>query len=248
MARLRSLTRPGFDPKTFLKNTTAAEIACLVALALVIVASFVIYSFAILPDQVRYVQLSSEVETNRTKIEELQKEIQNPDDIRIAFEQVKESLDQFRGEYLKPRSAGRIEIIKSIDEGCRATGTRLASAVTFATSTEDDTGDETRNVRKEEGKQLADVTLFPSIDVQYSITGSYKQLREFLAKFEGHRQFVVIQSVSLASAEDAENGGGGRGRTGDLTLDITAKAFFQPGPQAPQPVETAALKAGGSGQ
>ena len=70
-ARLRSLARPGFEVRSFLREITAVEIAAMLGLIVLLGAVFFIYFRWILPDQVTRLTLSNKVAENSTKIDEL---------------------------------------------------------------------------------------------------------------------------------------------------------------------------------
>jgi hypothetical protein len=235
LARLNALSRPRrFEPRTFVKSVTPVEIASLVLLVMLVAGVFVIYSFWILPDQVRYVQLSNEVADNQAKIDKLQQQVIDPTSIASEFQEVRDSLDAFRGATLRPHDEGRLQILNAIERVTRETGVQLAGTVEFrASAAEVVTGKEKH---KKADKADHTVKSFPSMQVQMSISGSYAQLRSFISRFEGGGQFVIIDSVGLSSAEEA--GGklaGGRAGAGfggpsggPITLTIAMTAYFQP--------------------
>jgi hypothetical protein len=244
LARLRALSRSGLDPRALLKSVTPVEISALVLLVLIVAGALVVYSFEILPDQVRYVQLSNEVSANRAKIDELQGKIVDPRSLTSQFRAVQDSLDSFRGSMLKPRRAGQLEILDAIDRATRETGVQLASSVAFKTDDlADDSTDKKKSRRRKDNKSGKEIQSYPSLGMHFSISGSYAQLRSFISRFEGSGQFVVINSIALGTEGPKggeESAGGGRAParraptpaggepTGPLTLEITMTAYFQP--------------------
>lgn len=234
-ARLRSLARSSFDTRIFLRNITAVEIAAIVGLLGLISAAFVIYFAWILPDQVRSLQLSNEVANNRTNIESLTAQAGDPASLTVAYQQVHESLDAFRGQMLQPRTAGRLQIINLVNDLTRNTGVSLDGPISFQAENlevEQDEGTSERKTRVEEDE----IRTYPSLGMAMSISGSYSEIRSFLAKFESSRQFAIIDSVSISSQDDDEGEGARAGRRGDagrsdsaeITLEITMTAYFQP--------------------
>lgn len=238
--RLRALSRDGVSPKTLIKSVTPFEIAALVVLVLLIVGTFVVYSFWILPDQVNYVRISNQVSANQTKIQELQQTIVDPTTLTSHFQEVRDSLDQFRGATLKPRLAGRREILDAIDRSTRETGVALASSVAFETRVTDTTAEQKTHSKVRSTKATDDeVHSYPALQIKISVTGSYDQLRRFISRFEASGQFVVIDAVQLNVDETDNKGLRDRGRAaGAITLDLSMTAYFQPEPSEMASVAT----------
>jgi hypothetical protein len=237
LTRLRGLSRPGHDLKTFVTSVSPFEIAALVVLLLLVVSAFFVYISKILPDQVRYAQASSAVSENQTKIEELQQKIVDPSAITSQYKEVRDSLDSFRGSVLKPEPAGKLDILQAIDKSTRETGVHLAGPVQFRS---DDLSEANGDASRKKGKSKTGATerailSYPSLKVDMAVSGTYAQLRSFISRFEGGGQFVVINGVELESNDLEKGAAGGRGRivqplipTGPITLNITMTAYFQP--------------------
>jgi hypothetical protein len=205
-----------------------------VLLLILVAAAILIYTLAILPDQVTYVQLSNQKAANQAKIEDLQRQLVDPDEIAKHFQEIRGSLDQFRGAVLRPRDEGRIEILNAIDRATRETGARLTDTVKFTSEQAEQTESAERGgkkVRKSDENKA--VLSYPSLEMEISVAGSYNQVRSFISRFEGSNQFVVIDKVSLSKEDSEENLADGRGAPrsageGMIVLSITMTAFFQP--------------------
>jgi hypothetical protein len=202
-----------------------------VLLLILVAAAILIYTLAILPDQVTYVQLSNQKAANQAKIEDLQRQLVDPDAIAQRFQEIRGSLDQFRGAVLRPRGEGRIEILNAIDRATRETGARLTDTVKFTTEQTESPERDGKKVRKSDEDKA--VLSYPSLEMEIAVAGSYNQVRSFISRFEGSNQFVVIDKVSLSKDESEENLADGRGAPrsageGMIVLSITMTAFFQP--------------------
>ena len=252
--RLRSLARSGFNVRSFVKNITAIEIAAVAGVVVLVAAVFVIYFGLILPDQVKRIQLSSEVAANRTKIEELSAQAGDPASVTRAYQEVHESLDAFRGQTLQPRTAGRLQIINLVNDLTRQTNVVLDGPIGFDTrnplAEEASAGDGKKSKRKSRNSE-DEISSYPSLSMTMTISGSYSQIRAFLAKFETSRQFAIIESVSISSqeTEDSESPRSGRGATargdsGAITLDVSMTAYFQPDGPGSVPTATVGLETG----
>jgi hypothetical protein len=249
-ARLRALARERPGPRELLKTIGPLEIAVLVVLLFAALAVFLVYTFSVLPDQVGAVQLSSTIDANRTKIAELQKQVDNPGAVHDEVALVQASLDTFRGTYLKPRMAGRVAILETVRNLTRETGVQLASPVSFRTTISSGGEEDESKQRQRARKSKESVTSYSSLALDFSITGTYPQLRRFIDSFERSSQFIVIDSVGLSTEKDVPDAEGqprraSAGGAGDLlTLDIAMTAYFQPetppGIAAPSSLDPAA--------
>jgi len=232
LARLRSLARSGFDVRTFLRNISLVEVAAMMGLVGLVAVVVVIYFAWILPDQVRRLQLSNEVAANRVKIEELSKQAGDPASLTAAYQQVHESLDAFRGQTLQPRTAGRLQIINLVNDLTRETRVKLDGPIVFETRNLANDLDENNSGRRTRDSE-DEVRSYPSLSMALTISGTYPQIRSFLARFETGRQFAVIESVAISTNDESDRDGsaGRRGDDGDsgaITLDVTMTAYFQP--------------------
>lgn len=256
VAKLRSLARPGFELKPFLKSVTPFEIGALLGMIVLVTAVVLIYSFWILPDQVRFVQMSSQISENDAKIAELQGQLADPRDVISSFEAVRDSLDSFRGDVLKPRLAGRIDIIDAVSALTRETGVRLSGPVQFLSSDQPDAGSDADDTKASGGgkraaarkaKDTGDITAYPSMRMTFSITGSYEQLRNFVSRFEQSSQFVIIDTVALsvsdsAKAEAPRGPRAGAAGSDAVTLELSATTYFRPDQATVTPVAAAAAQ------
>lgn len=222
-ARLRSLSRPGFDPRTYLATISTFEIAAIAGVLLIAIGAIFVYSFWILPDQVSYSQAAGEVTANKAKIDDLQQQIDDPSEMRDEFTRTQESLSLFRGDMLKPRREGRLEIIDTVDRLTRETGVRLTSPVSFTTSMPSE-------ARERQSDGEGQIRSYPALQLSFSISGRYEQIRNFISRFEASRQFVVIDAVGIGVGSDEDGGSGGAvaAPQGTVGVDISLTAYFQP--------------------
>jgi hypothetical protein len=236
LAKLRSLSTPRPTPREFVRTASRAEIAALAGLLVAIIAIALVYSKSIAPGQFRRIQLGSQREQNAAKLDELRFTAANPATVRTQLEGVKLTLDQFRGESLKPRMAGRLAIVSTIEQLTRTTGVRLASDVEFSTNLTAASSESQRGGLKvaKGSPEKGDVTSYPSLEVSYAISGTYPQLRQFISGFERSAQFVVFNSISLSTSTEPTGDGElavqrPRAAPGDvITLEVDMTAFFQP--------------------
>ncbi|MBK6428673.1 MAG: hypothetical protein IPF82_21505 [Blastocatellia bacterium] len=255
-ARLRSLARPGFEVRSFLREITAVEIAAILGLIVLFGAVFFIYFRWILPDQVRRLTLSNEVAANSAKIDELRALASDPAALTAAYQSVHESLDSFRGLTLQPRTSGRLQIIGLVNDLTRETNVELTSPISFEARNPlaDEANEKGGKAKRKTRKNDDEIQTYPSLTMTCTISGSYPQIRAFLAKFESSRQCGSSESVVISSSEEDEETGerGSRGRsaerrpTGAISLDISMTGYFQPDMIGTQPVVAVAASTTGA--
>ncbi len=143
-----------------------------------------------------------------------------------------ESLESFKSVYLKNLSQGRIALIEAINNLAKKDGVRLMSGIAMtANKTGADSSGDKKNTKKKGAESLGSV--FPSLKINFTVAGEYKNLREFINDVEANKQFVTINSITLTSIKEREGGSvrsGGR-RTAQvasgISLAIDMTAYFQ---------------------
>jgi hypothetical protein len=247
IARIRALSRPGFDPRRFATSISPIEIAAVVVLLVTAVAVVLVYSYSVLPGQVRISQLSSTHSENAKKIDDLRAKVHDPGSVRVQFDQAVASLERFRQDILKPRLSGRVAILKDVDRLTHTAGVTLLGGVEFtskvvdtaeaAGASGDANGRDSRRSRersRSQGRSKGGTAAsYSSLNFSLSVAGRYDKLRKFIGEFEASPQFVVINSVTLVPADqpsDSKNrrGDAASGPTDTLTLKINVTAYFQP--------------------
>jgi Tfp pilus assembly protein PilO len=237
IARLRAMAVPRPSPRELVKSASRAELAAVAGLLILIVAIALLYFKSIAPGQITRMQITAERDENARKLDELREVAANPAGIRTQLETVKQTLDQFRAEHLRPRVAGRLAIVGTIEQLTKKTGVRLSSDVDFETNLATGSEGATRGGHKVAGSSGGEsgnrsVTSYPSLGVSYSISGTYPQLRQFISGFEQSPQFVVFDSISLSTSDESDPEAGRmrpRGGVNDvITLEVEMTAYFQP--------------------
>ena len=142
-----------------------------------------------------------------------------------------ESLENFKSVYLKNLSRGRIALIDAINGVAKKDGVRLMSGIAMtADKVELGVDDNKKSSRKKNVDSLTNI--FPSLKINFTVAGDYKNLREFIKDIEANKQFVTINSVTLTSIKEREGGGRSSGRRtaqvlSGISLAIDMTAYFQ---------------------
>ena len=209
------------------------SIAVLIAAALLVIVVAQYFS-SLKPEQDRLRALEVEAEAQQRSIIANAKptgaaEPNFVDEAKVALE----SLETFRGNYLKPFSSGRIFLIKQINALAKKNNVGLTSGIDMGadlgesdTKSEKDTEDKVTRRRKTEDLTNA----FPRVEFRFTVFGQYSNVRSFINELEREKQFVVINSVNLTNQEARTSSRRSRGSEGasGIMLTIEMSAYFQP--------------------
>ena len=114
-----------------------------------------------------------------------------------------ESLDYFKGTHLKPLSQGRIALINDINAMAKKNRVTLMSGIDMkmdrAVIAPDDDKEESKRKNKE-----SFLRVFPNLEMQFTVAGEYKPLRQFISDLEANKQFKTIESINLNILKETE--------------------------------------------
>jgi Tfp pilus assembly protein PilO len=224
--RLQKLARPAFQLKAFLRSISASEIAAICVLLIAALVDTGVYVLWVLPDQARSFQLSRAIGANEEKINVLREQAQNPEEIEAQYVLVRDSLSTFSAVHLRPPVLGRREVLDLLQQVSQKTGVRVTGTVSFQTTEARTTSERTEHVAGQE----REVRSYTSLKLQVPLAGKYGQLKSFIAEIERAPQFVVVESIELATREDTAGG-----PSGELALNLLMSAYFQPEAAVPPP-------------
>lgn len=127
---------------------------------------------------------------------------------------------------------GRIALIDAINSLAKKNSVRLMSGIAMnANRVTAQSNEDKRSGKKRDTDSLTNI--FPSIKINFTVAGEYKNLRNFINDVEANKQFVTINSVSLTSIKERESGGGRSGGrrsapvASGISLAIDMTAYFQ---------------------
>jgi hypothetical protein len=209
-------------------------IAALLALAL-LVSVGTYYLSSLRPERERLRVLENELREQQKSIiagaAQGGSETTGVDSTRAALE----TLESFRTNHLKPFSSGRIALIKQINELAKKHSVTLTSGIDMGSSlgrpdseSESSSSTGTRGVSR---RRKADefLTAIPSVAFRFSAFGQYPNLRAFINELEHEKQFLVINSITLANQEAKVSSRRSRAEAAaGIVLTIEMSAYFQP--------------------
>jgi hypothetical protein len=211
------------------------------AIAVLLGAAFLVwaaayYFLSLKPEQDRLRAIESELEAQQRSIIAIakpagQETSEGEDPAKTALE----TLETFKGTYLKPFSSGRIALIKEINALAKKNNVTLTSGIDMGASAGEPEGDQATEKKSASKRKNTEELLnaFPSVTFRFTVFGQYPNLRTFISEVEREKQFVVINSVNLTNQEaravgKRSRGGEGTAGTAGIMLTIEMSAYYQP--------------------
>jgi hypothetical protein len=205
---------------------SAVEIAAAAAVTLLALAVIYFYFSSLKPEQDNLTRLNLQYENQRKVLQEL---VTGPDGQPPARNSIKVALDSlsaFQTAHLKGRAQGQRALIDDINTLVKKHGSRLMSGLEMSV---ENAGLETE--KKGRGTKNPEETLnvFPRLNISFTISGQYPNLRAFISELEKNKQFVVINAVTFSALEEADGDTGRRTASASgLSLTVSLSAYFQP--------------------
>lgn len=143
---------------------------------------------------------------------------------------IKEALDSlavFQSGHLRARAQGQRALIDDINALVKKHGTKLMSGLEMSV---ENAGLEPEKKAKSSKNAEETLNVFPKLNISFTISGQYPNLRAFLADLEQNKQFLVIRTVTFTSLDEADADTGRRtvSAASGLSLTVNLSAYFQP--------------------
>lgn len=199
------------------------EIGVLGAGMLAVLGSILLYVFFVVPS-------NREIESNRTRLDRLDKELVsarekygNMSNVETQVAKLLTSVNDFEAQYLPVPTNGRTALYQRINGLIASYGLVNSTGPDYAPLEILDDGQEKEG--EERGGKSKYRSFFPGTYVSMTVEGPYTNLRRFIRDIETGSEFVVISAVELepsdaqqenpSGATQASNPAGG----GDLTTE-----------------------------
>jgi len=208
-----------------------AEIAGLAGASVLLLLALISYFYFLAPARARLDTLQLERARLEKQFKMAQEGYQHNTDTKTTVETINTSLDQFENQKLVARGSGRMALYSELNQLIRSNGLRNTAGPAYSAllplGTKQSAGD-SGNAKWQ--------SVFPGIGVSVTVEGSYQNLRHFLRAIETSRQFLIINTVELETANEssmaaasADSGGtaGGGQKTGMVSLRLDMATYFQ---------------------
>ena len=136
-----------------------------------------------------------------------------------------DSLEEFKGGYLKPVTQAKIALFDEINALARKNKLFLTSGIDLAEQNLSPAGQQ-----KDESQRKGEVSLdaFPRLAGHFTVAGEYKALRQFVRDLESSKHFIIINSIDLVNQEGKQQGQPGPRVVSGITLTINFTAPVRP--------------------
>jgi Tfp pilus assembly protein PilO len=198
-------------------------VACL---TLILFTLVVVYYFSYLrPEQERLNRI--EEQYNKVK-DELKPAAHNAAPVAAEVDSGKaalDSLEEFKGNYLKPVTQTKIALFNEINALVRKNKVFLTSGIDLAEQNLAHAGQQ-----KEESTARKQISLdaFPRLAGHFTVAGEYASLRQFIRDLESSKHFIIINSIDLVNQEGKQQGQPGPRVVSGITLTIDLTAPVRP--------------------
>lgn len=180
------------------------EIAGLAGAALMLLLAFIAYFYFLIPAHSQHDSLQLERNRLQTQLRVAQQGYQHNADTQSTVETINASLESFENDHLAARGTGRMALYTELNQLIRQNGLRNTAGPTYSALLPLGTKTQTQSASSPDRQSNARwQSVFPGIGVSVTVEGPYQNLRHFLRDIETSRQFLIINSVELESANEA---------------------------------------------
>lgn len=174
----------------------------------------------------------------KNDIKEIKTELKDKKNFSESNQSIVEKLTSFQEKFLRDPQKGRLSVVNELNDLAKKNQITLTDGINFATIKEVEEDSSTNARGRRTNQQDDKVSIYPALEAQFSLTGSYTNFRRFLYSLESSKIFFVIEDLTLETPDQEEkaNLGGGPQRVstlqsstqnnGELTVQLKVKAYF----------------------
>ncbi|MFY9223774.1 MAG: GspMb/PilO family protein [Blastocatellia bacterium] len=175
----------------------------------------------------------------KNDIKEIKTELKDKKSFSNSNQSIVDNLISFQEKFLRDPQKGRLVVVNELNDLAKKNQITLTDGISFETikkEIQEDSSTNARGRRTTQNDEKANV--YPALEAQFSLTGSYTNFRRFLYDLESNKMFFVIDDLTLETPDQEEkaNLGGGPKRVstlqsttqnnGELTVQLRVKAYF----------------------
>jgi hypothetical protein len=208
----------------------AYELVAAMAVMIFFILTLIFYFGSLKPKQEEVVGLERQLETLKTSETNALKNLNKgpgaavEDKGKVALD----SLSYFKHAHLKPLSQGRIALINEINAMAKKNNVTLMSGIDMKMDRAVINPEDDKETSKRKNKESF-LRVFPNLEMQFTVAGEYKPLRQFISDLEANKQFKTIESINLNILKETEGTRTNRRtRISGIALTIAMTAYFYP--------------------
>ncbi|HUK90748.1 MAG TPA: hypothetical protein VLZ81_10140 [Blastocatellia bacterium] len=238
--------RPRSRSGTFSIGLTKVELIAGVVTVAVLIATVAYYVISLRPVHARVAEARARRSAQEKILTDLSPRQGSTESPKTQIKLAKASLDDFKDQWLKPMTGGRITVINQLNELVAADKVHLTSGIEMhiakkgarsesssAASDSSNSDDDAKSGSASRSKKSDVLDVYPKVQFRFSVVGRYEDVRKFLKDLQTTKEFLVIDSMVLADVEAKGSRGSrganfGAGAVG-IGLSATVTAYFRPG-------------------
>ena len=205
-----------------------AELIGITGSLLILILVVVSYLYFLVPARTRLESAQLERARLQTQLRTSQDNLQRGVSTEEIVQGITQSLDAFESGGLSAAGRGRMDIYDSLNQLMKKNGLRNTSGPTYTPLDPTGTKTETGGTKATSSKWQS---IYPGIAISVTVEGQYQNLRRFIREIETSKQFVVINSVELERATEANAAAGadagGGSRLSPVSLRLDMATYFQ---------------------
>ena len=206
----------------------SAELIGLAGSFLILILVVVSYLYFLVPARTHLERAQLERARLQNQLRTSQDNVQRGLSTEAIVQDITQSLDAFESGGLTAAGRGRMDVYDSLNQLMRKNGLRNTSGPTYTPLDPIGTKTETGGAKATSSKWQS---IYPGMAISVTVEGQYQNLRRFIREIETSKQFVVINSVELERATEANTAAGadagGGSRVSPVSLRLDMATYFQ---------------------
>ena len=182
-----------------------AEIVGLLFAALMVLAVAVAYFSFLVPAKLYLRSALNERVQLQDRVKAKTEALKTGTDKDSSMLKISSSLADFESNFLELRSAGRVSLIEELNDFIRSNNLKNTSGPLFVSLAQLGANGKPVATTATKSGNAKWQSFYPGIGVSVTLEGQYQNLRHFIRDIEANKHFVVINSVALEKATNAES-------------------------------------------
>jgi hypothetical protein len=182
-----------------------AEIVGLLFAALMVLAVAVAYFSFLVPAKLYLRSALNERVQLQDRVKAKTAALKTGTDKDSSMLKISSSLADFESSFLELRSAGRVSLIEELNDFIRSNNLRNTAGPAFVSLAQLGANGKPVVTTATKSGNAKWQSFYPGIGVSVTLEGQYQNLRHFIRDIEANKHFVVINSVALEKATNAES-------------------------------------------
>jgi Tfp pilus assembly protein PilO len=179
-----------------------AEILALACSGIMLLAVAFAYFYLLVPDRARLEEAQRKRTQLQAKLRDSQEGFKRNTDTQATVTEISDSLQNFEGNHLVPRSQGRTMLIDQLNSLIRRDNVRISTGLAFTSLDALAPDNPTARSSASTKPGVKGQTSFPGVGVSVTVEGQYENLRRLIRDIEANNQFIVINAIELQGVND----------------------------------------------